>query len=331
MRPNLKFSALMISALFSTPLARANIVGTDAQNFNPTTSGLDFVTVQSARTLDPGVFNIGLFLNGAANTLSFLDDADPDAKSSRTKIKDTLLSADLNFGVGLGKKIDIGLSLPFLLKQDIENSDRVAYFSTTGNTEQRLNAKYRFFESDDFSAATVLSVNRNNIANNPYTGSSPGLITNLELAFLKKINDSWLGLNLGHRWRDSGKSLIGTFGIDPIPNQGIYSLAWSRMFAGTDSKLIIEVFGSFPSQTSSSNSNFTDRDRSNLETLLGIKNQYSENLALHAGAGTEIVQGFGTPDYRIYAGINWNFGPLFQKTVKQAYQQKIQEQPQVTP
>ena len=49
--------------------ALANVIGPDAQNFNPITSGLDFVTVQSSETLKPGIFNFGTFLNYAVNFL----------------------------------------------------------------------------------------------------------------------------------------------------------------------------------------------------------------------------------------------------------------------
>ena len=56
-----KFFALIIC--FQSFSLFANVTGSDAQNFNPTTNGLDFVTVQSSSTLEPGVFNFGVFLN----------------------------------------------------------------------------------------------------------------------------------------------------------------------------------------------------------------------------------------------------------------------------
>ena len=58
------------SLLLSMP-AVANVIGTDTQNFNTTTDGLDFVTVQSSKTLEPGIINFGFFLNYAVNTLPY--------------------------------------------------------------------------------------------------------------------------------------------------------------------------------------------------------------------------------------------------------------------
>ncbi|MFY7929368.1 MAG: hypothetical protein ACOVS5_10910, partial [Oligoflexus sp.] len=54
---------LSLLTLASGDLARANITGSDLQNFNATTNGLDFVTVQSSETLGLGIFNLGFFSN----------------------------------------------------------------------------------------------------------------------------------------------------------------------------------------------------------------------------------------------------------------------------
>lgn len=306
--------AVLFLAILTVTAANANVVGTDAQNFNPTTSGLDFVTVQSGRTLDPGVANFGFFMNYAVNTLSFLEKADPKSVQNRLRLNDRLLSADLNFGLGLAENWDVGISLPFLLSQEIDHSEQVTYFASTGNTEQRINTKYRFYQDERTHAAIVLSANHNNIADNPYVGAGAGLTYNAELAVSREWNKSWFGFNFGHRWRNPGTSLAPRFGFDPVPNQFTYSAAWSRLLDSVDTKLVVELFGTTPSQSSGS-SNLSNRDLSNLELLAGIKHDATENLALHAGAGTEVQQGFGSPDYRIYAGLNWTWGPLWKKSI----------------
>ena len=65
--PNLLIKALLL--IFAPLSVLANVVGVDTQNFNPTTSGLDFVTVHSSETLKPGYVNFGFYLNYAGNTL----------------------------------------------------------------------------------------------------------------------------------------------------------------------------------------------------------------------------------------------------------------------
>src|SRR5690606_37953641 len=89
------FITATITFIFS---ANANVVGVDTQNFNPVTNGLDFVTVHSSETLEPGIINLGLFWNLAGNTLPNLENV---SDQSFTEVTDTLLSMDFNLGLGL--------------------------------------------------------------------------------------------------------------------------------------------------------------------------------------------------------------------------------------
>src|SRR5690606_10741721 len=100
------------SSILWSSTADANVVGADTQNFNPLTSGLDFVTVHSSETLQPGIINFGLFFNYAVNSLPNYEDV---TTGSRTDFTDSLLSADLNFGVGIMKNWDFGVSFPILI------------------------------------------------------------------------------------------------------------------------------------------------------------------------------------------------------------------------
>src|SRR6185312_243485 len=54
LRPTLFFIVVWATGSF----AYANIVGTDFQTFNPTTDGIDFVTVDAAQTLATGVIEV---------------------------------------------------------------------------------------------------------------------------------------------------------------------------------------------------------------------------------------------------------------------------------
>ena len=68
-----KLLAILALILMTGARARANVVGADTQNFNPTNDGLDFVTVHSSETLTPGVINFGFFINYAVNSLPNYD------------------------------------------------------------------------------------------------------------------------------------------------------------------------------------------------------------------------------------------------------------------
>ncbi len=298
---------LIAFALASPKEAKANVVGTDAQNFNPITSGLDFVTVQSSETLNPGIVNVGLFLNYAVNSLPYFD----QTGGSRLIFADSLTSFDFNAGFGLMKDWDIGFSLPQVLRQSVDDgTGSRGEFASTGITEARLNTKYRFTGDADGGFATVISTNFNMISNNPYAGRNGGPTVNIELVGDTTINRFAVGGNVGYRIRSKGSKIPGSI-ADPLGNQFIASAAVSYHFPEYSTKLISEIFGALPAEKTNS---FGDRSLTSFEWLAGIKYDVSTNLALHAGGGTEIVQGVASPDWRLYAGLNYAFGPMFSES-----------------
>ena len=157
----LKFVVLFLS--FSQDLALANVVGADTQLFNTTTNGLDFVTVHSSETLQPGVFNFGFFINAAGNTLPNYENAN---NQSLSNLKDTLYSGDINLGVGISRGWDVGISFPQVYGQTVENDAFRGEFESTGLTEVRLNTKVRLFGDQSGGIAVVGSINFNQIENN---------------------------------------------------------------------------------------------------------------------------------------------------------------------
>lgn len=288
-----------------TPVAWGNVVGTDTQNFNPTTSGLDFVTVQSSETLEPGFVNMGFFLNYAVNTLPYFDSGD----GSRSHISDSILGADLNVGIGLLPSWDVGFSFPQLLFQEVKNKDGSrGQFAQNGATEVRVNSKYRLVGDRNQGIAVIGSANINRIKNNPFIGKDAGPTYNAELAFDTMIDKLALGLNVGRRWRKPGPQIEPE--IVPMRDQWIASAAASYLFSSIDTKLILEVFGSKPVKDQT---DVADRLAQTAETLLGIKHDINHNLALHAGFATENEHGQASPDWRLYAGVNWATGPKIAK------------------
>ena len=296
--------ALSISLTPVATTALANVVGTDMQNFNPTTSGLDFVTVQSSETLEPGFINFGLFFNYAVNTLPYYD----NVKGNRTKIDDSLLGADLNVGIGILDNWDVGLSSPQVLLQDVKTDGYHGQFGEKGNTEVRFNTKFRLWGAADHGVAVVGSANLNRVKDNPFVGRDAGPTYNLELAADTTVNRIAFGANVGRRWRKTGTAIEDAAPVTPLGDQWIASAAASYLFSSIDTKLIFEVFGSRPVKNESESS---DRLAESAEGLVGIKHDFNVNMAGHLGAGTELVNGRASPDWRIYTGINYALGPKF--------------------
>lgn len=314
---------LVISS-FITSYSTANIIGSDLQNFVPITSGLDFVTVQSANTLEPGVVNLGSFINYAVNTLPYFS---VTSTSQKTNFKDSLLGLDLNLGVGLMKGWDIGISMPSVISQSVWSDQAHGEFESVGITEVRPNTKIRLLGDAETGLASVLSMNIPLIQNSPFTGANPSPIYNIELAAHTSIEKVVIGANIGYRIRTPGTP-IKSQGIVPFGDQYIGSLAASYLISSIDTKIIAEIFGASPVKSIDFN---TDRYSSSLEALLGLKHDFTSELSLHTGVGFGLIAGNADPDWRVYAGLNFSFGPLFSKKPVAQVENKapVQVQPDI--
>lgn len=291
-----------------TGVTLANVVGNDAQNFNPTTSGLDFVTVHSSETLDQGVINFGLFFNYAVNTLPYFD----DTKSSATKISDSLLGADLNMGLGLLPNWDMGVSAPHVVYQSVNEKGYRGQFKQTGNTELRLNTKWRLMGDREGGIALIGTLSLTRIVDDPFAGKGAGANPIVEVAFDKTFGKVALGLNLGYKWRTAGDKINEDIPIEPYQNQYLFSTAASYLLTSLDTKLIAEIYASKPVESEIEN---TKRSPTTAELLLGAKYDFSTNFAGHAGMGSELGAGRASPDWRIYSGINYTLGPKPKKAI----------------
>lgn len=309
--------AMVIS--FGTVIAQANVVGVNVQNFNPITSGLDFVTVHSSETLRPCNFNCGLFMNYVKNSLPNFN----TGGSSSTDFEDYVISADLNFGVGLTKNWDMGLSVAGVADSDAEdNGPSTIKYDNKGLNDIRFNTKYRFTGDRDGGIAAVFSMNFVQVENSPYAGEDVPVWYNLEFVGDTTLsNRVALAANVGYRFRDKGDGVFtsnlrstppvtGPIGqrIEPIGDQWIASLAASYYFESSSTKLIGEVYAGIPAD-SDANSSFTE-DLETVEMLVGLKHDFSQSVAGHFGATIGLGDGTASPDWRVYAGLNWAFGPL---------------------
>lgn len=295
--------------LFIATTSKANVVGTDLQNFNTTTSGIDYVTIESSEVLELGIFNVGFFINDAVNSLPYFENE--GETQSRVNINDTILTREFNFGIGILPGLEVGISFPNIMKQTIDESDTAhGSFKSTGNTSTRYAAKYHAYKNKNYGLALAASINTNRIKNNPYLGESQGPIYNVQIIVDTEILGFALAGNLGYRWRSSSDPL-GESVIEPTANQIIASVGSSYLLTKIDTKVIAEIFGS--RSLKSTNSEYMSRQASSLEGLLGLKHDLTNTLAIHGGWGTELIHGASSPDWRIYAGLNWTTGPVFKR------------------
>ncbi len=275
--------------------AQANICGTDFQNFTPLTSGLDFITVHSSETLTPCLGNMGLFFNYSKNTLSYTHD-------NKTENEDSITGFDLNFGFGLTDNWDFGVSLPVIIGSTVKNADYASFLEANGLTEVRLNTKYRFFGDEKGGFAIASTVNFNTMENNPYLGLNAPPTIGVDLIRDSVFGDFALTGNIGYRYRQPGEQVPGV-PIFPLRNQWTYSTGVTYYNTDLDTKFVFEIKGAQPAEKQL-NQFITEKT---LESLFGIKREFENDLSAHFGFGTALTKGIASPDFRVYAGLNWTF------------------------
>lgn len=309
--------ALAFLSLTATQ-ARANVIGSDNQNFNPVAGTTSFVTVHSSDTLAPGRFSLGLFTNQAVNSLPYKN----EELQSRGKANDTLTGLDAGVAVGVLKGFELGITAPFVVAQSVDEDDTRGEFEQRGNTELRGFAKYAFLKRKGFGLAAIASVNVNRTAENPTTGAGTGRVTNLELAGDATLGKVTLGMNLGYRMREAGEPIDGAL-VEPLGNQALASAALAWRFVPRTA-LVVEAFGAKALQDSA---NETDRSLASAESLFGLRHDFMAGLTGHVGAGTELMHGLSTPDWRLYAGLvtETGFSGARGKTVAKKAKKKKQK------
>lgn len=289
---------------FILSVSFAGVSGTHLQNFNANIDGKNFVTVESAESLEQGQFNFQFFSHFSMNSLLLFR---TPSTTGVNEPDNELLFADFALAYGLTDKWTMGMALPLLLSQSVDNPGTIGFFDEKGLTELRLYSKYRFFEREDWMMALSASVNFDRIEDNPFSGQDPGPTININYIYQRTLQSNLLfALNFGYRLADEGRAIVGS-GVTPIGDQLYYSVALRHDLDHFDFDLIGEIFGSSPLGSVDLP---TDTEPSNLEVLFGITQEVlMEGLQGHAGIGAEVYDGLASPDFRLYAGLNWTFSP----------------------
>jgi outer membrane protein OmpA-like peptidoglycan-associated protein len=302
-----KASALIaLLSIFSTHALNANVVGTNSQNFNSTSNSNDYVTVYSSKTIGFKNLGLGLFINAAQNSLPYFADeesaSEDSGEGSKSEYSNLLVSAELGVTYGLLDDWDVSLSMPGVVYQHVKNdAPQHGEYDRRGVTQFRVGTKYQIWTNGMFGFAGAGSVNFDTTKNNPYAGTKPGPTYNTELVGDVDLGRTDFALNLGYQWKTPGKRSDEATLIEPYKNQYLGSIAAS--YEITDStKAVAEIYGSSPSQKVTDKSN---RSQDTSEAILGLKILSQDNLVYNVGMGSELRNSVASPDWRIYAGLNW--------------------------
>lgn len=301
-----KHIALGLALLF-VRLADANVIGSDFQIFNPTPSGVDFLTVHSSEVLEKKRFHISFFANFAANSLPYLNQSasGEDFRRRESGFHDLIGGYDMSLAYGLTERFELAMTVPGVFYQDVNSTLLTGQFERNGLTEWRPMLKYRLTQLNSKQGlAVVASMNNNLIDNNIFLGREAGPTYNLEFVADSKFGKNNFAVNFGRRFRTAEGVLLEF--VPPLVDAWLWSVAYSRYFPRQKTKLFVEYYNSLPAESSAAD--FDTQKLTYSELLIGSRYDLNDSSSLAAGVGTEIVRGTATPTWRLFAGYHYTWG-----------------------
>jgi outer membrane protein OmpA-like peptidoglycan-associated protein len=286
-RGRVVLGALLAAGLLFPNLGHAQSRGFDVQNFNPMPSQQsNFITQSSGRVFPRGVYEVGLILNYANDPLVLQDeDGDRVARLVAGQFVGNLMAS-----ISLADPFELSLDLPIMIASQGDGS-----VGGSGLGDLRLIGKYSILhqEPSGFGLAVLLDARLPTGSRPEYRGG--------ELRFepVVALDYQWesglrIGTNLGYAIRP--KAEVADLGVDDTLTWGFAaSIPVAERWA-----VVPELHGE-----ASLLADGVNAAEMPVELLGAARYFLLDQLMVEAGAGMGIVNGFGAPDYRLFAGLTY--------------------------
>lgn len=326
---NTMVRALTLSAAVATLLSSAPVGAQTTLPIERYRAAIDdkgTATVEGADVVDPWKWQLGYVLNYSRNPLLLQQ----DGKTTASLIENRL-AGDLLFTIGVFDNISVGLDLPMTLFQNGDSSRATEAglpaqaLAATGIGDLKLVPKWRFFGLPEgvFSAAFIPTVTFPTATGlrfgdqsgvdygGSYLGEGPGRFAFIpELALSSNFMGMRLAANVSYRFRGDVKF---TDDVTITPELG-YRLGVGYDLADVvpslhEMLIFTELFGATshtnPFGLVDSSKQIATLLSNPMELALGARYAPQPGLKMEFGAAVGILPGYGTPDFRLFAGVRY--------------------------
>ena len=282
-------------AAASPAAAQQAVTNYAVERFRLATDHRGILDVEWAEVRDHLSLEVGFWFGGEDNPLVLRRDGEPVGHLVDDRMGGELLASFAAFG-----RFQLGVVLPFVVRQsgdqDIDGVTRpLAELSSAGLGDLRLVPKIRLLAQDKafIGLGLMASIHLPTNTNNDYFGND-SVTVEPELLFSRDWGAVRTALNLGYRVRSEVEFLdlevddefYGRFGVD-------YDLSGN----GLPIEVALSVATAFSSEDPLDRAN-----QSYLELLGGVQYDFDGPLVAFVGGGLGLDEGFGSPDYRVFAG-----------------------------
>ncbi|WNG60199.1 tandem-95 repeat protein [Archangium gephyra] len=294
---------VLLAVLAAAPAEAQRFPGTsqsiDVQQYKPGPGAKDVLGVSSARVERHLGWNLGLSLNYAKDPLGFYD---PRSDNFVYQLVENQFTADLMGSISLFDRFELGVALPVTLQSSEADPVVAPLFSGgvtgTGVGDLRLVPKVRLLSTDGgLHLGLLVPVILPTAGGTEFRGGSG-------VAVQPKLLGEW----------DNGKvRVLANVGLNLRREETVYNLDLGNEFVYG---LGAEVPFSLGKHRLSAEATLvgalglreTEVEERPLEVLAALKYRVTDTLAAHVGGGPGLTHGYGTPTYRVFAGIMWTAG-----------------------
>jgi outer membrane protein OmpA-like peptidoglycan-associated protein len=291
------FAALLAPA---AALAEERLVSTaiDVQHFKPGPGATDVLNVLGADVAENLAWRIGAYVNYADNPLSVVD---PVTGRTLIHLIDNQATLDLVASIGLLEHYELGLSIPATLQGSQPASAVDARFlngvAIGGFGDVRLVPKVRL-QRWDFGLTLGLAL--------------PLLVPSGNAqAFLSSGFFSLQPQVIGDFLTPSGIRLVGNLGVKLRKPERILNLIVGQELSyGIAGTYPFQVQGQQLAVTATLNGDISlhelNTEELPLELMLALQYRLFGTVGITFGGGKGLTRGYGTPDWRLFAGVTWD-------------------------
>jgi hypothetical protein len=276
--------------------AEEKVSGLNSQHYRPVVDGV--ANTESGQVINPGTYNAGLYGDYANDPVEIGGE-----KGKRIKgVTDDMVTAHFSGNLGLFSKVSVGFHLPYVHKTDVNrevNGEEVDGGSLGQPSDSAIFAKWGLVSKSSWSLSAMPQV----IIPTGNSGYLLGDGTSSYGATIAVSGSSgslkWAS-NIGYMHREKALELaddrtatLKITGYSPISFGMDYRLSGIMSLGGS-------IFGKFHS---GEKIDFTKTNPAEWQTIGKLK--WTSSLETSLAFGTGIGRGYGSPDYRLVAGISY--------------------------
>jgi outer membrane protein OmpA-like peptidoglycan-associated protein len=237
--------------------------------------------------------HVGLSLNYGHNPLGVLD---PRQDSFVYQIVQNQLTADLMGSISLFDRFELGLALPVTYQASQSGTDSAPLFqnglSATGIGDLRLVPKAHLLNRGNFDLGLVVPLQLPTAGGSKFLGGSG-------LGVQPRVVAEWHS--------EGGVRLVANAGANFRREAALRNLDVGNELAlglGADVPLT-QKLGLQANLNGALGLKQSDSEERPLELLAALRYRVMDGLMAHVGGGPGLTRGYGTPNFRLFAGLGW--------------------------